>query len=81
MSGMIPSKGIQMRWILREYDFRSTRQMPWDDASKGAPGHPTDVSWDDYVYGSRLADYSVAPEAPVRNFEQQLSGQNSSALR
>lgn len=55
MSGMIQSKGIQMRWILREYDFRSTRQMPWDDASKGAPGHPTDVSWDDYVYGSRLA--------------------------
>ena len=27
------------------------------------------------------ADYSVAPEAPVRNFEQQLSGRNSSALR
>lgn len=26
-------------------------------------------------------DYSVAPEAPVRNFEQQLSGRNSSALR
>lgn len=25
-------------------------------------------------------DYSVAPEAPVRNFEQQLSGKNSSAL-
>ena len=28
-----------------------------------------------------LVDYSVAPEAPVRNFEQQLSGRNSSALR
>ena len=28
-----------------------------------------------------LSDYSVAPEAPVRNFEQQLSGRNSSALR
>lgn len=27
------------------------------------------------------ADYSVAPEAPVRNFEQQLSDKNSSALR
>ena len=26
------------------------------------------------------SDYSVAPEAPVRNFEQQLSGKNSSAL-
>lgn len=26
-------------------------------------------------------DYSVAPEAPVRNFEQQLSDKNSSALR
>ena len=26
-------------------------------------------------------DYSVAPKAPVRNFEQQLSGRNSSALR
>ena len=26
-------------------------------------------------------DYSVAPEAPVRNFEQQLSDENSSALR
>ena len=30
---------------------------------------------------SKPDDYSVAPEAPVRNFEQQLSGQNSSALR
>ena len=29
----------------------------------------------------RVNDYSVAPEAPVRNFEQQLSGRNSSALR
>lgn len=28
-----------------------------------------------------IADYSVAPEAPVRNFEQQLSDKNSSALR
>lgn len=28
-----------------------------------------------------LDDYSVAPEAPVRNFEQQLSDKNSSALR
>ena len=27
------------------------------------------------------SDYSVAPEAPVRNFEQQLSDKNSSALR
>jgi len=26
-------------------------------------------------------DYSVAPEAQVRNFEQQLSGKNSSAVR
>lgn len=30
---------------------------------------------------TNLYDYSVAPEAPVRNFEQQLSGRNSSALR
>lgn len=29
----------------------------------------------------QLHDYSVAPEAQVRNFEQQLSGKNSSALR
>lgn len=29
----------------------------------------------------QVGDYSVAPEAPVRNFEQQLSGRNSSALR
>ncbi len=28
-----------------------------------------------------IGDYSVAPEAPVRNFEQQLSDKNSSALR
>ncbi|MGN8819250.1 hypothetical protein ACTNEN_13200, partial [Oribacterium sp. HCP28S3_H8] len=27
------------------------------------------------------SDYSVAPEAQVRNFEQQLSGKNSSAVR
>lgn len=30
---------------------------------------------------NKLNDYSVAPKAPVRNFEQQLSGRNSSALR
>ena len=30
---------------------------------------------------TEVDDYSVAPEAPVRNFEQQLSGRNRSALR
>lgn len=39
-------------------------------ADKRAPGRSLDE-----------CDYSVAPEAPVRNFEQQLSGRNSSALR
>ena len=45
---------------------------------KGASGEAM-VSW--VLSHLPKDDYSVAPEAPVRNFEQQLSDKNSSALR
>lgn len=44
-------------------------------------GMLVDIEYSNRKSNSLKRDYSVAPEAPVRNFEQQLSGRNSSALR